>query len=219
MPKIVLNAGKERLIKTSGLYLSIINSTANFNVESPLFGSVVGEVGRQYELTGVNEVTFINPNETAIEIEYESANIKVSTSGKGVVTVGNEIIVKRIVEAIQVNANATVDDGKMAKKVSNVFAPIDDAKITIPNNATVEVFAAKAALNRLVAIQLVTDNSSMGKIRIGTSALNTSSTKGLFVQGNLDAPGGYEIETETPVFVHNYSGHSVTLAGGETWRA
>jgi len=220
MPKIILKVGEERPIPTGGLYLSIVEASAKFTVKAPdLGGELVGETGRQFKLVGIAQVWLVNGSDSPITVEYESSNIEVSASSKGVVTIGNEVVVSRIVEAIQVESSATVENGKMAKNVSNAFLPVPDNRITILDGQTVEVFAARVALNRMVALQLITNNADMGKIRIGNSAANTTSTKGFFVQGNEDAPAGYEWETETAVFVCNYSGHDITLAGGETWRA
>ncbi|WP_435275703.1 hypothetical protein ACMAZF_01325 [Psychrobium sp. nBUS_13] len=83
MPIIRIDAGKEKLIKTSGKYLSIINSTGSFSIESPQFGSVLGELGRQLELDDVREVLFCNTSNQPLNVEYEVANIKVHISGKG----------------------------------------------------------------------------------------------------------------------------------------
>jgi len=218
MPKKTLQPNDEVLIQTSGKFLSIIDATTAFKIHSPSFGVLVGEVGRQYELTNVSEVTFVNDSGAILNLEYEVANIKVSSGGKGLVSVSNEIVVKRIVEAIQVNATSTVENGKMSKLVSNNFEPISFVNSTIVAGATVKVLAARAALNRLVTIQLITDDVNMGEVRIANSALNATATSGIFLQGNKDAPAGYEWETETDIYVHNPTASAVTIAGGEQWR-
>jgi hypothetical protein len=219
VPKVTIKARTEEPVDVRGKFLSIINADAEFKVESLEIGSLVGEVGRQFELDTIRAVNFVNDTDVDIDVSYETSNIKVHTSGKGVVTVGNEVVVKRIVEAIQVNASATVEDGKMSKKVSNAFLPIDTAKISIAAGATIEVFTARASLNRKVTLQLITDIPNMSEIRIGNSAENTTATKGIFLQGHKDAPSAYQWETETAVFVHNPNATAIDLAGGEEWRA
>lgn len=218
MPKITLQPNEERLIQTSGLYLSILDASGDFKLTNPKVGVVAGSVGRQYQLQDISDMLFINDGQSPINIEYEVANIVITAVGKGAVTVSNEIVVKRIVEAIQVNANATVDNGKMAKLACNDFAPFDPTKTTIAAGATVQVLPARAALNRLVTVQLITDSPTMGEIRLGDSALNATATKGLFLQGHKDAPAGYEWETETAVFIHNPTANPIEIAGGEQWR-
>ena len=218
MPKITLQPNEERLIQTSGLFLSILDSSGNFKLSNPKIGVVSGSVGRQYQLTDIADMLFINDSDVAINIEYEVANIVITAVGKSAVTVSNEIVVSRIIEAIQVEATSTVEDGKMSRKVNNNFSPIPTDKITINAGATIEVFARRSALNRIAIVQLITDAENMAEIRIGNSALNVGANKGIFLQGNKDAPSAYEWETETAVFVHNPTGEAVTLAGGEMWR-
>ena len=83
MPKITIGAGKGKVVQTSGKYLSIVNSTGSFKIESPIFGSVIGELGRQLELDNVRDVLFNNTSDKPLNVEYEVANIKVHISGKG----------------------------------------------------------------------------------------------------------------------------------------
>lgn len=219
MPKITLQSNEERLIQTSGLFLSILDASGNFKLSAPKIGILVGSVGRQYQLTDISEMLFVNDTETTINIEYEVANIVITAVGKSAVTVSNEIVVSRIVEAIQIEATSTVENGKMARNVSNNFAPFAIEKTSIPAGATVEIFPQRSALNRVAVIQLITDSPDMAEIRLGSSALNATVNQGIFLQGNKDAPSAYEWETETAVFVHNPTGQTITLAGGETWRA
>ena len=105
MPKKSLAPGQEEIIPTSGLYLSIINATSQFYIEAPEFGSLVGKVGRQYELVNISEVLFVNSGVDIVDVEYEVANIKVHGSGSGTVSIENEIVVKRINESISVEAS------------------------------------------------------------------------------------------------------------------
>jgi hypothetical protein len=217
MPKIKLTAGEERRINTPAKYLSIINASNSFKIESPFIGSVVGEVNRQYVLDEIKEVVFVNDKATVSDIEYENANIEIRTGSKGAVAISNEVVVTRIVEPIQVNANATVENGKMAALVSDNFAPIAVNKTSIGAGQTVEVLVARAALNRSVTLQLITDSVDMGDIRVGSTALNA--VDGVFMQGNKDAPAQFTLETATAVFIHNPTASAVTIGGCEQWRA
>ncbi len=105
MPKKTLAAGQEERIPTTGMFLSIINATAQFYIEAPEFGTLAGKVGRQYELIDISEVNFINSGVDPVDIEYEVANIKIHGSGSGTVSIENEIVVKRINESISVAAS------------------------------------------------------------------------------------------------------------------
>jgi len=153
MPAIQLNAGQEKLIQTSGKYLSIINSTGSFAIESPVFGSVRGELGRQFELENVRDVVFINTSDKPLNIEYEVANIKVHISGKaGAVSIdnlpaiqevalqSNEFSVSNLPAVQQVSINAgqslSVDNFPTEFNVSNLPAV---QKVAIEPNQTINV--------------------------------------------------------------------------------
>ncbi|MDN3486869.1 hypothetical protein QL989_16140 [Pseudoalteromonas sp. APC 3224] len=217
MPKITLGAGQERPVITSGKYLSIINTNAPFIVSGG-FGELVGEVNRIFELEEYREVTFKNESENLVELEYEVSNIKVHTGGKGSVAISNAVEVTRIRESIQVDANATVENGKMAILPANNFESIAPNKTVLAVNQTLEVFPARNAENRNVLIQVITDSPNFTAVRVGTSAQNVNT--GIFLAGNKNAPASKEFENmAASIFVKNESGEPVTLAGGEQWRA
>lgn len=217
MPKITLGAGQERPVITSGKYLSIINTNAPFIVSGG-FGELVGEVNRIFELEEYREVTFKNESENLVELEYEVSNIKVHTGGKGSVSISNAVEVTRIRESIQVDANATVENGKMAILPANNFESIAPNKTVLAVGQTLEVFPARNAENRNVLIQVITDSLNFTAVRVGTSALNVDT--GIFLSGNKNAPASKEFENmAASIFVKNESDEPVTLAGGEQWRA
>jgi hypothetical protein len=217
MPKITLGAGQERPVITSGKYLSIINTNEPFIVSGG-FGELVGEVNRIFELAEYREVTFKNESENLVELEYEVSNIKVHTGGKGSVAISNAVEVTRIRESIQVDANATVENGKMAMLPCNNFESIAANKTVLAVNQTLEVFPARNAENRNVLIQVITDTPNFTTVRVGTSTLNVDN--GIFLSGNKDAPASKEFENmAASIFVKNESDVPVTLAGGEQWRA
>lgn len=220
MPIVTLKAGEEQQRPMGARWLSIVNSGAAFKIEGE-FGSLVGEVGRVLDLDGYNQVTFRNESSEQIEFEYEASNIKVYAVGKGVVSVSNAVEVTRIRESIQVDANATVENGKMAILPSNNFESIAQNKSVVAPGQTLEVFPARNAENRNVLIQLITDTGETGNftaVRVGTSALNVDT--GIFLSGNKNAPASKEFENmAASIFVKNESDVPVTLAGGEQWRA
>lgn len=216
MPDFTLQPNEERRVSTGGLFLSIVEASAKFKVAAPeLGGDLIGETGRQFKLPGISQVLFVNESDSPIDIEFESSNIEVSTSGKGIVTVSNEIVVKRIVEAIQVNANATVENGKMSNLAATAFLAIND--LTIPAGEVRKFANARAMPGRKVIIQTVTDDVDLSTIRIGSSAALTAN-QGVYLQGNLDAVAGYEFDTETTVYIRNVGAKDAVIAGGEQWR-
>lgn len=220
MPKITLKAGEERAVQTGGLFLSIIEASSKFIVTGEsVGGELTGETGRQFEIPNIRQVTLINRSANTVEIEYESSNIKASNAGKGVVQVGNEVVVKRISEPMEVKANATVNDGNVTLNSTNAFASIHSSKTTVAVNSGLEIFPARAAIGRKVLLQLITNKSELGLVRIGSSELDTSANKGIVLRGNKAAVGSFEWETETSIYVFNASKNDIELAGGEMWRA
>lgn len=217
MPIVTLKAGEEQQRPMGARWLSIVNSGAAFKIEGE-FGSLVGEVGRVLDLDGYNQVTFRNESSEQIEFEYEASNIKVYAVGKGVVSIANAVEVTRIRESIQVDANATVENGKMAILPANNFESIAVNKTVLAVGQTLEVFPARNAENRNVLIQVITDSPNFTAVRVGTSALNVDT--GIFLSGNENAPASKEFENmAASIFVKNESDEPVTLAGGEQWRA
>lgn len=216
MPSTTLLPKEEKPVAVTGLYLSIVNASAKFTVKSPGIGVLVGEMGRQFELPQVRQVEFVNDSDEPVIVEYETSNIKVHTSGKGVVSVENEIVVKRIVEAIQVSANATVDNGKMAMLPAKSSQALND--LVIPANQT-RLFAPARpdVTNRKVTVQTVTQNAQLSMLRLGANA-DLGAGQGIVLVGNINAMGGYEFDTEQAVYIHNESDFDAKVAGGEVWR-
>ena len=103
MPKLVLKVGEERPIATPKAFLNILSASAQFIVESPDIGVLTGKANRYFEMGDYRNVFFVNNTDTPIEIDYEIANIRTTSSGEADVNVKNEVVVKRIVDAIQVD--------------------------------------------------------------------------------------------------------------------
>lgn len=217
MPVITLKAGEEQQRPMGARWLSIVEANTRFKIEGD-FGALVGEVGRVIDLENHKQVTFKNESAEPIEFEYETSNVKVYAVGKGVVSIANAVEVTRIRESIQVDANATVENGKMAILPANNFESIAPNKTVLAAGQTLEVFPARNAENRNVLIQVITDSPNFTAVRVGTSALNVDT--GIFLSGNKNAPASKEFENmAASIFVKNESDVPVTLAGGEQWRA
>lgn len=215
MPKVTLQAKQELSRPMGARWLSIVNSTSAFKIDGE-FGSLVGEVGRVLDLDGFKQVTFKNDTDEAIDFEYETSNVKVYAVGKGVILIANAVEVTRIKEAIQVNANATVDNGKMATLPSNNFESISTNKTVISAGQTMKVFPARNSVGRSALIQVISDGDEFTPVRVGASSEDIDNA--IFLSGNKNNPASYEFETQTAVYVKNTGKNKVTLAGGEKWR-
>ncbi|MBQ4800417.1 hypothetical protein J8L73_14955 [Pseudoalteromonas sp. MMG006] len=215
MPVMTLKAGEEQQRPMGARWLSIVEASTRFKIEGE-FGSLVGEVGRVIDTQGYNQVTFKNESAHPIELEYEASNLKVYAAGKGVVSISNAVEVSRIREAIQVNANATVENGKMAILPSNNFEAIPTNNTVISAGQTVKVFAARNSIGRSALIQVISEGDEFTPVRVGASPEGIDNA--IFLSGNKNNPASYELETQTAVYVKNTGENKVTLAGGEKWR-
>ena len=215
MPKYTLKAGEEKEVKTSALYLQIINATAEFIVKAPeLGGELAGETSKRFELPRINQVWFLNPTNADIEIKYEVSNIRTEVADRGLVSIANEVVVKRIVEPQTFDAEVTTQAS--APLVTDAFLAIND--LTIPAGQVRKFASARANAGRKVIIQTITDDADLSLLRIGSSnALQAN--QGVYLQGNLDAVATYEIETESEVWIRNVGTKDAKIAGGEQWRA
>ncbi|REL31080.1 hypothetical protein [Thalassotalea euphylliae] len=219
MPSFTLAAGEQRDVKSAGLYLSIVEASGKFIIKGDGLGTeLTGEVGRVLKLPNINNLTFENRGAVDIDIDYESANIEVSASGKGVVSVGNEPWIAGMRNAIKVDANATVENGKMAMLPASGYLPLPD--LTIPAGQARKFANARVgSTNRAVIIQTITEsNADISRLRIGVSNTTAVAGKGIILLGDIDSLAGYEFETETEVWLYNESTEDATVTGGEQWR-
>lgn len=213
MPKKTIAVGQQIQITTPGLFLSIINTTSQFHIESPDFGVLIGKVGRQYELPNTNRVMLVNTGEDPVEIEYEVANIKVHGAGNGTVTVENEVVVKRIQEALSFEATIdTLNDGKVRAIRANVINTLDD--ITIPSGQKVKIIDANDVTNRVVSIQNISD--TVTALRVGST--DVAAGKGKLMRGSINAIAETVIENTAEIYIHNTSGDVAKVSVTEEYR-
>lgn len=213
MPKKDIEVGQELTIQTPAYYLSIINTTAQFSIESPDFGVLAGKVGRQYELPDTAEVVLINNSDAVVEVEYEVANIKVHGAGNGTVTVENAIVVKRIEEGLSFEATvSTIDDGKVRNIPSNVINTFSD--VTIPANSKRLIIAANDKTNRVVTLQNISD--SVTDLRIGSTDVTAS--KGMLMRGSINAISGSSIANAAEIWAYNNTGNVAKVSVVEEFR-
>jgi hypothetical protein len=113
MPRLTLKVGEERPIATPKAFLNILSASAQFVVESPDIGVLTGKTNRHFEMGNYRNVFFVNNTDAPIDIDYEIANIRTTSSGESNVNVNNEVVVKRISEGINVAVDAVIQDGNV----------------------------------------------------------------------------------------------------------
>ncbi|WP_416308532.1 hypothetical protein [Neptunicella sp. SCSIO 80796] len=213
MELLTIEAGKSKNVQTSALYLSIISTTGQFIVKSPAFGELAGKVGRQFVLDGISEVEFFNNGLDSIEIEYETANIRIYGAGSGAVNIENTPTIKRIIEPIAVTASATVEDGKVRQIQPDNFAELD--QVTINPGETKKVIDAREETSRRVTLYV--ESAEFTVLRVGGSA-TLSASQGGIMSGSVDAIGEKEFKTTAAIYMKNTSGTVATISGFEEWR-
>jgi len=213
MPEKTIAVGDDLVVKTSGRYLSIINATAQFQISGD-FGELAGKVGRQYDLVDVSEVLFSNTGESAVTIEFEIANIIVLGAGNGTVTVENEIVVKKIIDGIEVSATvSSIEDGKVRYIQANVLNQFAD--VTIPANSAAQLIAANDVTNRRVTMQII--SAELTTLRIGKD--NTiDATKGTLIRGSINDIFTGVIENTSAIWLYNASDDIATITLQEEYR-
>ena len=196
MAKIKITANAQRTVKVSGRFLSIINANFNFVVSAPEFGDLVGEVGRQFELESVKEVTFKNETDSQLDLEFEVANIKVHTSGKGIVKVGNEVTVNRIAQRL------TVDTER-----NNPVNSQSQDDVTIPAGQKRKLLDMNAGRYETL-LQVISTTKT--KLRIGSSDVGVNN--GVTVSGSESVPGTMSFNDGSELWAFNTSGTTATIA-------
>jgi len=211
---ITLKAGEVRPFPLAGRFLVCRFAQAGFYISAPDKG--VQETPLQTSdtaiLDGINTINLINKNATDLQIDIQSSRFKIESNSGGAVTInGGEI--DRIKEAINVNATSTVENGSMKLINANQYQPIVNK--TIPANSAVLIVAARAVKSRKVTLQSI-GTLGLTKLRIGNDG-TIDGTKGLLLQGDIDAPASAEINNESAVYIYNDSAVDAVVCGVEEW--
>ncbi|TMO75331.1 hypothetical protein [Pseudoalteromonas aurantia] len=156
MSKVSIKQNAVRNISTAGRWLSIINASSSFVIDVVNVGTVVGAVGRQYDLGTISEVNFINDTEQQLDVEYEVANIRITSTAGDNVKVTNALTIAAVQDTLNVrseNVSATglntLDDvvlnaGERVQLVStNTLRHELLVKNTSANNSVVRIGGAQ----------------------------------------------------------------------------
>ena len=208
MPKKILQPGAELNIPTPGLWLSILAATGIFQVSSDEFSPLEGKTGKKFHLEDITQVTLFNPNVDSIEVEYESANIRVESAGGGSVSVDNKVVVQRIEDPIVVNAQATVDNGTMTSQSHSSLTELPDVNIAANAKALVIPAAGNGVEKRTVIIQNISAAEQL--LRVGGSTVAVNRGAKLLNKDGLIA--SVEFECLGEVHVYNDSGSQATVS-------
>jgi hypothetical protein len=210
-----IQVGDRIPVPVSSRWLNIISVIGVCSLDSPSFQlkAIAVKSSRQYDLDGITEVYFENMGNTPCVVEYEVAGIVVTSSGGGGVVIENRPIIQRIEEAIQVDAQATVEDGKMRIIRANTLIPIN--QITIAAGAKKEFVPARESTSRRVTLQVISELET--ELRVGADSTLTA-TQGAVIKGSIDAIATAVIENTSAVWLINNGLSEATITGYEEYR-
>tara|TARA_B100000700_G_scaffold23245_1_gene22511 strand:+ start:12800 stop:13447 length:648 start_codon:yes stop_codon:yes gene_type:complete len=200
MPVMTIPAGETRPFANTKRFLNVLDLSGPTLIKSPYdeWEQTIKQ-GWTLDLQGVNQFVIENPSNTALTVEIESSPFPIQGGAAEGVEITNTPTIKRIEEAIQVNAQATVENGKMT--IRSGAGVVAHGDIEVQPLQRVKVLSADAvSLGRSVTIANV--SASLTKLRLGAD--NTvSEQKGLPLYGSSDAPASFEVDTLGELYVYN----------------
>ena len=216
MASKIIPANGQLSINTPGYYLSIINTTGTFKIESPTFGELAAVTGRKFDLHAQGKITtvnFVNESDEDIEVDFESANIPV-TGGSSAVSVSNEVVVKEIKKGITSYTTVTgIEDGQVRQLVSDHFRSLPIVKIAAKSKK--RIIAANDQTNRTVTMQNI--SPQYAELWVGDNYI--AANKGSFFGGSKLAPASDVIKNSADIYVYNDSDFEAVVTVREEYRA
>lgn len=107
MSKLTLASGSVRTLQVTKRWFNLLNASHPFAIR---FGQeeVVGMVGRQYDFGDIVSIEIHNICDDELHIEYEIANIHITSVADGNVKIVNSISVERIEDEVNVLARTEI---------------------------------------------------------------------------------------------------------------
>lgn len=213
---LILQPGESRMFPTAARYLNVLAASDPFIIANHDAGLPDTQLksGWIVDVQDYTSVDVSNPNDTELQLELQSSALRIQASGSESVEVSNKLIVSRIEEPLQVTASATIGGGSIASLVPNRSQPF--STYSVPSGQTLKLCDGRQAPGRRVAIQVLTENEMAAFVRLGSEP--PTNNQGIQVIGSGVAPGTYEWDTETAVYVRNTGGMTIKVTGAEYWR-
>ncbi|KZX00942.1 hypothetical protein JL49_09020 [Pseudoalteromonas luteoviolacea] len=192
MPHLTVPAGAPRPLKTSKRWLSILNATDQFAIDIPGHGEVAGMAGRQYGLEDISTVHIVNTGDDELHIEYDQADIAITSVADGNVSVVNSVNIERIEREVSVLSRSHVGQS---------INTLDD--VVLESGHRVQLVAASQHRAELI-IRNISVNPA--DVRIGGEQVSDNN-------GQLaEQSGGLVISNGAAVWAYNPSERPVKLA-------
>ena len=198
-----------------------INGTTNFDVEGRYLEvrSATGEIeisgnglavmrlssGEQVDLHDIEKIKVRNVSGSANIVDLQTfSHLKVGNSVTDV-AITNIPSIQRIEEAIQVTAQATVENGTMHVILGTTIADSPDISI---NAKSKKLLLAANSDRKAVLIQVI--SSKKTQLRIG--GVSVTAGRGAVVAGSINAIGSMPIETSGAIYAFNESSEQAKVA-------
>lgn len=215
MARFTLQAGGVKNLQTPNRWLNVFDASAVFVLSVEGLADMQIKKDWQVDVSSVAQVEVRNDSNEPIDLDIENTPLPVRASGGGAVTIEGKPIIQRIEEAIQVTADATVENGSMKQIVPDAALTLSD--VIIEPGQTVKVIDERTgAFNRKVLLQTVSESPT--SVRVGFNSTLTSG-EGVLMRGYKDSPASVEVNQTTAIFVHNASTETAKISVSEAWKA
>lgn len=200
MSKLVVPAGSVRNLDVNKQWFNLLASTHQFIIKMQGHATVVGAVGRQYDFGDINEIEIHNESENELRIEYEIADIHITSVADGNVKVTNQIEIGGIARPIKAKIDEEI---KVLSRVESgqEINTLDD--IIIQPHSKVLVIGANPKRGELLA-----KNTSANASTIRFGGEQVSNINGLPVVQN----GVFGLSNGAAVYAHNASDNEAKVS-------
>ncbi|MCG7546955.1 hypothetical protein [Pseudoalteromonas sp. Of7M-16] len=164
-------------------WLNIINASHPFRISFENHSGIVGAASRQYDLGEISSIQINNESDTELVIEYDIANINITSAADGNVKVVNSIQVDSIREEVKVLSRSEVGLG---------LNSLDDTDLSPQESKMV----ASANINRK---ELILQNTSVNPVDIRVGGANVGQRNG----GLIKAGGSFVLSNGAAVYAFN----------------
>lgn len=202
-----LQPGEIQPLNLSGKYLICRRVEGDIVISNPDIGLPATQI-KQADVVTLEAVRLVyvkNISSTAVTLDLQSTTIPIASSDGGAVTISGGSI-DSIRDAIQVTAQATVENGTMTSQ--SPLALGESADIPVAAGATVQVMSATTKARRVVTLQNI--SAELTTLRVGGATV--AANRGAILSGSINAIASAEFETVGAVYVHNTSAAAATVS-------
>lgn len=200
-----LAIGQKVPLHTDGDYLLLRAATGAIELSKnggQGYGMMVGET---IETKTIDKLILNNVSGALNTVVFESVDFEVKSSGVSGVNVLNKPVIQKIEESINVNAQATVDNGTVHVIPAGSVSETPDTTI----NATTgkQLLAANAA-RKAVIFQVI----SATKTNVRFGGVNIAAGRGLMAAGSAAAPAVVVLECKGAIHAYNESASQAKIS-------